>query len=429
MPKPRVFISHSAKEPDTGAFLFELRDALSREVNGEHQFEVLLDKDGLQLGDYWRSTLNLWIGGCDAAIVLLSPSALKSTFVAYEASILSYRKTVDPNFRLFPVLIKPVRHEDVIESPLKPSQITEIQDVTVIDNNTSVAAIEAILDGLAGLNRYKTPAERHATELAKILQKLDKEDLEFEAARLDIDLSTWIPNEDLALTLALKLIGAGLTKASPTIKALRARFIPLRRRELTQLMIDLVASSWVDYKAAAILPKVARARKRQCVAVPACKELTATMYVIVAGLLDSNRLPIDPWLAPGVPAIVGEVINPQKAPPELIVSIEKALRTSLKVGKSQDFKKALKNQTDHEPVFLALPSNPGIPAKWLEDLQENFPGVTFFLLLGEHELKEQNVHNENIVLLDPCLTKECEEIFCTTYEEETEYLTRGLSNE
>lgn len=431
MDKPRIFISHSAKEPDSATFLSELSGALNKEINGERQFEVLLDRDGLELGDYWRSTLNLWIGGCDAAIVLLSESALASSFVAYEASILAYRKKVSPDFRLLPVLIKPVRHQDVAESPLKPSCITEIQDVKVIDEDSAGAAIRAILAGLTGLGRGRTPAERHAAELANILRKVERDNkdvLLIEADHLDIELGTWVPDQDPAMKLALKLIGAGLPKASRTIRNLRGRLDldPVRQRKTVQLMVDLVASSWVDDKAAMTLPEVARAGKRQCVAVNAGKQLIAKMYVNVAGLLDSNLLPSDSWLIPGVSAVLGEVKNTRKAPPKLIASIEKALKDSLVVRKSQNLKDVLKIQTAREPVFFALPTEPGFPLEWLDDLQEHFPGVTFFLLFGDHELKKLYVNKGKIVVLEPLLEKGCEKIFCTTYQNEYDYLMQGL---
>ena len=99
MVKPRVFISHSARED---AEALELLDALSAAL--EEEFAVRVDKDHLKLGDNWRNTLNTWIGGCDAAIVLLSSKALKSAFVAYEASILTFR----PNLTVIPVFLSGV---------------------------------------------------------------------------------------------------------------------------------------------------------------------------------------------------------------------------------------------------------------------------------------------------------------------------------
>ena len=107
---------------------------------------------------------------------------------------------------------------------------------------------------------------------------------------------------------------------------------------------------------------------------------------------------------------MGEVKNPEKAPPELIASVEKALMAEFVVEKS-DLKEVLENQTDREPVFLVLPIDPGISVKWLEDLQDNFPGVTFFLLLGEHEIKKQNLSEEKIEILEPSLEIGSEDIF------------------
>src|SRR3954453_20164733 len=84
---PRVFISHSAGIGGSGDFLEALSGALRKK-----RCPVVVDRDDLDLGTTWRSTINTWIGGCDVAIVLLSPAALESAFVAYEASILTYRR-------------------------------------------------------------------------------------------------------------------------------------------------------------------------------------------------------------------------------------------------------------------------------------------------------------------------------------------------
>jgi hypothetical protein len=50
MPKPRVFISHSARNDERALNLLHLLD----ERLGREGFEVLLDRKGLEIGDKWE---------------------------------------------------------------------------------------------------------------------------------------------------------------------------------------------------------------------------------------------------------------------------------------------------------------------------------------------------------------------------------------
>lgn len=95
-----IFISHSAKTDAAKTLLHGLSKLLNK-----HGHRVLLDQDGLSPGKNWYNILNWWMNNCDTALVLLSKDALKSKFVAYEVSILTYRLRTNPKFRLFPILV------------------------------------------------------------------------------------------------------------------------------------------------------------------------------------------------------------------------------------------------------------------------------------------------------------------------------------
>src|SRR4051812_32702182 len=107
-PKPCVFVSHSAREPQAAA----VRDAVYRALDDSGRYRVFLDRESLEPGALWRSEINHWLGLCDAAVVVLSPSALQSTYVAYELALLGYRFTDATDPRLVPVLVPPVTPED-----------------------------------------------------------------------------------------------------------------------------------------------------------------------------------------------------------------------------------------------------------------------------------------------------------------------------
>jgi hypothetical protein len=69
--RPKIFISHSAKEPEARALCKALAGYLAS------KFDVLWD-DNLQTAQVWRAAIDEWIWKCDAAVLVLSKAATKS---------------------------------------------------------------------------------------------------------------------------------------------------------------------------------------------------------------------------------------------------------------------------------------------------------------------------------------------------------------
>jgi hypothetical protein len=118
--RPKVFISHSAKEPEARA----LCKAIARHLDSL-QFEVLWD-DQLQTAEAWRAAIDGWIWACDAAVLVLSKAATESRYVAYEAAHLRQRWLhMKPRFTLVPVWCPGVDEQLLIQS-MGPLQLQEI---------------------------------------------------------------------------------------------------------------------------------------------------------------------------------------------------------------------------------------------------------------------------------------------------------------
>jgi hypothetical protein len=96
--RPRVFISHSAKEEEAKT----LCGAISKHL-GTDDFEVLWDQANLQTSDAWRAAIDEWIWRCDAAILVISKAATESRYVAYEAALLRQRWKHRPQFLMIPI--------------------------------------------------------------------------------------------------------------------------------------------------------------------------------------------------------------------------------------------------------------------------------------------------------------------------------------
>src|SRR6478672_3462522 len=97
--RPRVFISHSAKEQEART----LCGAISQRL-GTDDFEVLWDQQNLQTSAAWRAAIDEWIWRCDAAILVISKAATESPYVAYEAALLRQRwKHTAGQFLMIPI--------------------------------------------------------------------------------------------------------------------------------------------------------------------------------------------------------------------------------------------------------------------------------------------------------------------------------------
>ncbi len=114
MSKLKLFISHSSRLDDIDhdhpvddhnwQLLCDTCKAI-RDHYGD-RVEVLVDQDGLIQGKDWEQRLNEWLAECNKAIILFSKRAIeKSNWVAKEATILSWRREIDADFELIPVLL------------------------------------------------------------------------------------------------------------------------------------------------------------------------------------------------------------------------------------------------------------------------------------------------------------------------------------
>lgn len=114
MPALKLFISHSSLLDETDAqgrplernwdLLREVCEGF-RAIYGK-RIEILVDIEGLLPSCDWRARLDDWLFDCDAAIILFSRRALdESDWVKFEASVLRWRASRDPAFRLVPVIL------------------------------------------------------------------------------------------------------------------------------------------------------------------------------------------------------------------------------------------------------------------------------------------------------------------------------------
>ncbi len=414
MPTARVFISHSTKEPAAA----EVRDRVARALtDGGHR--VLLDKDVLELGERWRQTLNRWIGACDAAVVLLTEAALRSPFVAYEMSLLSYRAEFDPEFLLIPVFVAPVDETRVRASLLEPAQITERQALNgaLTKELSTDQVIERVLRRLSELPDHDAPEERRVRHLVNLLEGVPGDVVEEQIERLGYPLAPWLPGLSAQRKLAEALLGADLKEAVQAIRSLRTHLPPAPAgygpEATIEEMLLLVASAWVDLRSIREIPAAAGGSQGLCVS--ASRHLTAKMYVICA----STERPLDSWTVARVDGVVGE-----DSDGDLARQVRDSLCHELKLGSVDELPATLAEfRTFDEPVFVSLPAA-GVDSEAMDRLRNPFAGVTFFLLAGQAVPALECLEEAGVVLLRPPLDPQFESRFEESYETSSRYLIR-----
>jgi hypothetical protein len=289
----RIFISHSATDDPIA---MQLLESLASELALD--FAVRVDKEHIRLGDNWRQTLNTWLGGCDAAIILLSEKALKSAFVAYEASILSFRAR-STCFTILPVFLDPVVYDTVEASALSPSRIHDIQAIT---SKTKEVTIADVKKRLSQVPHSQTPVDGQADYLCELLKTVQSDtEIKWGASMLDVDLEAWMPVDDIRRALALKMMCAGLEKCTPVIRRLRKHFSDQR---FIDEMVNLVATSCVDLCAADQIASISRAAgsRPRLLDVKAQMPLIAQLCVLRA----SKDTSTDGWKVGQAPGVVND---------------------------------------------------------------------------------------------------------------------------
>ncbi|MDQ3919722.1 MAG: toll/interleukin-1 receptor domain-containing protein, partial [Acidobacteriota bacterium] len=244
MSKPRIFISHSAKEAKAAEVLTRLIAEL------EPDFRVLVDQerlradeDQLVAGQDWRAKLFYWMSQAHGAVILFSESARESDWVRAEASVLAWRRLMDQgkHFALIPALLAPVTPADLEARRFSPLRLTDLQ---LVRGDDPARVSRQVRAGLAHLLKGRPPEtliEKLERKIARLLRDVDAPELEGAARVLGADPDEWGAGADPKLMLAAEMLRRGLLSVPKVINELDVFLTRDARREL----INLVTPTWV----------------------------------------------------------------------------------------------------------------------------------------------------------------------------------------
>lgn len=264
----RLFVSHSSRlrdeetsDPQAQAnwqllqdTCCGIRDAYRDDV------EILVDYEGLQPSDEWEHCLDEWLYNCHAGVLLLSKRSVQSEWVKKEAQFLCLRAAIEPNFRLFPVLLDSQTPEDLDRDPFfRTLRLSRFQSARGVQSASDiVAALRPRLDEpIRQCSAPRTPFDRIVTAVEKILATdIDDATLAELCSLLPPEMRSTHASLDRrrapARRLARHLVRDGALALS-RFRELIDGTQPLPPRERAEELLRYVRSLWVDAGAARII--------------------------------------------------------------------------------------------------------------------------------------------------------------------------------
>ena len=370
----KVFVSHSTSEPFAQAVLQAVCDALRAKRCD------LLVSARLEPGDVWREKLNQWLAECEAAVLLLSREALRSSWVRREIAILMWRRGNGSRIPVVPVLVGDVAPDDVMTAgytELRPLQFA------VLPRSGHPGELAATIVARLGLDAIRPGVGGHMKRwidrLSFFLSRVDDVSRLGECAR-----ALGVSEEGLRYVtlpggsrfLAHQMLDDGLS--SQTYYAVRAISDYLPHDHLGKL-IDNVACAWVDIEAAHKLLDVCQQKAGSTAVLNARHPATADDY------LDRATCRGVYWRE-----VAGTVVG-EDAVAELVAHYESAVLSLHGVEPPWTVDDI---EPRDEPTVLVVDPT-GVPLEAaisaVKTVRDRFPWVIVLLLVGDAAPSRQNL--------------------------------------
>lgn len=397
--RPIIFISHSAN--DDAKVTVEL-DRIEKYLR-EKGFDVLLDRQRLQGGDPWREYLHTWMAHCEGAIILLSKKASERPWVRKEATILSWRKAMDPSFVLLPVLLDDLTEAQVdAVADLRPLALPELQAFKKLKGVALAKALETKLRPLKDKDA-STPRRLLEIQLEDILSSRTKTLLEQIVLLLGQDLGGWDPKASIAAKLARHLLQAPLEKLRDALGPLFAVLTP---REKQQLLVEILRGCWIDPELAGRFAVVALGEEGKRIAAVNATMADFTPKALIARAC--SRIPY--WRVVPVSDVTGEdragsIISQVRAHLKNEYITKVIARGDDPEWTDADIEQSMRSMGTAEPVVVVLaasaPVTDAFDTSALIEVTKKYPAWTILVLAGNRAVKGSKVRRLEPVIDAP----------------------------
>jgi hypothetical protein len=260
MPHPLyLFVSHSSLDnPRTKAVCDLVADA----VLGERQIRVLVDLETLESGQPWPNQLHRMMAECHAAVMLLTANAVRSRWVLKEATILAWRLSLDPTFRLFVAQWPDVTDADLHRHGFGPLMLDQIHRVPATD---AQGIAEEVTRLLAGPVPPETPLDKLVAELSILLDGVPEGRLRQVADTLHLQDPPWDaasdPKAQYLRAIAHRIVSEELGRYLG-VDHLVSHLVRGADRQRIADILDFLIPFWVPAEAAGRLAIVCGTHRR-----------------------------------------------------------------------------------------------------------------------------------------------------------------------
>jgi hypothetical protein len=401
--KPLIFISHSARQdPPTLRILKKIAARLK-----EDGFEVWWDEERLQGGDEWRQEINMYLGLCDGALILFSEKALASPWVKKEATNLIWRRSLDDDFKVLPVILTPVERQDLDTDDYAPLAINEIQTLRRETADRIAGRVSRTLEPLKQKLNLKSPWRRLENVIVMALREIEdrRPTALIEAAlALGEQWGPWQPNlggGGYSERLARLMMQSDLCAVTEAMRVLGPLFSD---KKLAFKIIDILAIFWIDPFAVARLPgirKLPRAQRAVCVNGEKYP-FTSENYIRRASWATTD------WVIVEISGAGEEERQVQTIEKEIRAALREksTLPENYPYAEVEDF---VSRREEKEPLFIIVP--PKLAEEIVDELRQKFPAFIFFLLVGREvaEAEKRRLRDKYVLMLAPELQPDQEQ--------------------
>lgn len=387
MDRPIVFLSHTSRPRAA----HELRpgDTLSRHQHRKSYLTTLLDhlvveleresltpwRDSLAVepGTDFQPELALGLARCDAAVLLIDVDALGPGVMAQEAVFLAWRKLIEPDLQVVPVLLGGVSAKEFAQSPLGAAADLASRTSTISIQGTANArtAPEHARDIVAALRvrPVADPVARAWIEDMEALLDHVPASVQRRAARaLGIADSTWTGLRRQSRTLSAALLRTSLVDGIKVFDAVQEH---LPTDAARQRVGSRITPLWVDLRKASVVARHATEGSRLLLGT---SSLELASHAVQRGQAHRPGLQVHKLMAVG-----GEQMGR-----DLLEEWDATLRTAIGLLPDDTPDEIRASLSDTDTVAFALIEADGVPAKmvhWLvSTLSTRLPGVVFVLV-------------------------------------------------
>lgn len=381
----RVFISYSSKSAAALAALEALRLELTRAG-----YTVFIDRWDLKPGERWRPKILFALAECTAGVLLLSQDTLKQPpqghpWVLFESSILSFRRELDPNFQLIPVLLEGLKPQALEKARFfSPQALAQVQVAQADTPEQLAQKVRQALGDASGRKGQRTLLQRVTEQFQLSLLKVSDNELRLLALQLrNRDFTAWTQDQCRA-GIAMSLARMALLEGSAGMKKAIDSLLESLDAERAERFLRLMDPLWVQAERAlrlkALPPRPPLPTSVAITSDPIYFEFTAEAHVHRA---------FWPKLTAS-PTIVTVNRKREKLVPAVSRSIVQKLRPSVTGTSLAQARKQVEAYLKLEkPVFFVV-----LPRDWwkpsqedLEKLHQHYPTAIFLLNTGPDEPK------------------------------------------